>query len=292
LTPPPGLSDWELDQWLAVSPDEVTVAGRVLRGDALLQWKYDRYMQDYLACVQGIDDNVGRFVEFLDREGLTANTVVIYTSDNGWYLGDLGLYDKRFMYEPGLRVPLIAAGPGITAAKVSDQLVANIDLAPTFLEVAGLPVPDWMQGRSLAPLLRGEMPTDWRTSIYYRYYHDPGHHNTAAHFGVRTATHKLIHYWNKDAWELFDLVVDPHEQHNLLFAPADASRLDVSQQFQDLKAEIERLQILYKDNGQFADPSTWPKSSADGPFNKTPRGTLTVNEAIRLSTSQSSNISR
>ncbi len=252
-----------------------------LKDRELIKWKYQRYMQDYLACVQGVDDNVGKILDHLDKAGLAENTIVIYSADNGWYLGDLGLYDKRFMYEPGLRVPLIARGPGIKPAATPAQFVANIDLAPTFLDLAGLPVPDTMQGRSLAPLLRGESPADWRTSIYYRYYHSPGHHNTAAHLGVRTATHKLIHYWKKNAYELFDLSSDPTEQNNLLSTEDAAKKPGVAKAFAELKAEIARLQKEFKDDGQFADSSTWPKDGADGPFNdKKPAGTKTVNEAI------------
>jgi arylsulfatase A-like enzyme len=260
---------------------EVEVDGAVLTGADLVRWKYRRFMQDYLACVQGVDDGVGRVLDWLDAEGIAADTIVIYTTDNGWYLGDLGLYDKRFMYEPGLRVPLLAKGPGIAAGATPDQFVGNIDLAPTILDLAGLPVPDWMQGRSVAPLLRGERPADWRTSVYYRYYHDPGHHNTRAHYGVRTATHKLIHYWKQDAWELFDLVKDPTEQHNLLFDPEEARRPEVATVFAELKAEIARLQREYGDDGLYADPKTWPAGSADGPFDgKQPLGTKTVAEAI------------
>jgi arylsulfatase A-like enzyme len=159
------------------------------------------------------------------------------------------------------------------------QLVANIDLAPTFLDLAGLPIPESMQGRSLAPLMRGESPADWRTSIYYRYYHDPGHHNTRAHLGVRTATHKLIYYWTKNAYELFDLTRDATEQNNLLHSAAD--RLEVAAKFAELKSEITRLQELYKDDGKYADPATWPKGSSDGPFEgKRPLGVKTVREAI------------
>jgi len=255
-----------------------------LAGDALVAWKYQRYMQDYLACVQGVDDEVGRLLDHLDAEGLADETIVIYTSDNGWYLGDLGLYDKRFMYEPGLRVPLIARGPGIVAG-TPDPLVANIDLAPTFLDLAGLPVPASMQGRSFAPLLRGERPADWRRSVYYRYYHDPGHHDTRAHYGVRTTTHKLIHYWKKDAWELFDLRVDPDEQRNLLFDPADAARPEVSRLFAELKAEIVRLQAEFGDDGLYADPASWPPGGVDGPPARKlePLGRSTATEAIRLS---------
>jgi arylsulfatase A-like enzyme len=240
-------------------------------------------MRDYLACVQGVDDGVGRVLDYLDQAGLAKNTIVFYSADNGWYLGDLGLYDKRFMYEPGLHVPLLARGPGVKAGHLPAQFVVNIDLAPTFLDFAGLPVPASMQGRSIVPLLRGEAPADWRASVYYRYYHDPGHHNTAAHLGVRTATHKLVYYWKKDAYEMFDLVRDPAEQHNLLYDPAEARRPDIAARFAELKAEIARLQKEYKDDGQYADPATWPQDSSDGPFgDKQPIGAKTAAEAIAL----------
>ena len=281
LEPPAGLSPRERHQWLAVKPTEVEVDGRMLTGRELIRWKYQRYMRDYLACVQGVDDSVGQVLDWLDREGLTDETIVIYTTDNGWYLGDHGLYDKRFMYEPGLRVPLIARGPGIRAGHTPDQFVANIDIAPTIVDLAGLPVPDEMQGRSVAPLLRGERPADWRTSVYYRYYHDPGDHNTRAHYGVRTATHKLIHYWKKDAWELFDLVKDPTEQHNLLFDPTEAARPDVVVLFADLRAELGRLQQLYGDDGRYADPATWPTGKVTGASDgKKQLGRMTVVEAV------------
>ena len=284
LEPPDDLKGPARNQWLNAKPMEVTVDGKTLTGRELVKWKYQRYMRDYLACVQGVDDNVGKVLDYLDKNGLAKNTVVIYSADNGWFLGDLGLYDKRFMYEPGLRVPLIARGPGIKTGITPGQFVANIDLAPTFLDLAGLPVPASMQGRSLAPLLRGESPADWRTSIYYRYYHDPGHHNTAAHLGVRTATHKLIYYWKKDAYEMFDLTTDPTEQHNLLYSEDEAKKPEVAKRFGELKAEIARLQKEYKDDGQYADPATWPKGSADGPFDdKKPLGVKTVAEAMAAS---------
>ena len=252
-----------------------------LAGDDLLRWKYRRFMQDYLACVQGVDDSVGRVLDFLDEAGLARDTVVIYSTDNGWFMGEHGLYDKRFMYEPGLRVPLAARGPGVKPGVVASQFVVNVDLAPTFLDLAGVAVPGWMQGRSLVPLLRGESPADWRTSIYYRYYHDPGHHDTRAHYGVRTATHKLIHYWRKGAWELFDLVADPHELHNLLFDPAEASKPGVVATFAALKAEIAGLQGQFDDDGRYADEASLPRDDVDGPFEgREPLGTKTVTEAI------------
>jgi arylsulfatase A-like enzyme len=281
LSPPTDLSAPELAKWNNIKPMELEVDGRVLKGEELVKWKYQRYMQDYLACVQGVDDGVGKILDYLEQSKLAENTIVIYSADNGWYLGDLGLYDKRFMYEPGLRVPLLVRGPGVVSGIVPEQFVANIDLAPTFLDLAGIEIPSSMQGASIAPLLRGESPQDWRTSVYYRYYHDPGHHNTAAHLGVRTATHKLIYYWKQDAYEMFDLVADPSEQHNLLYSADEAKQPAISAKFAELKAEIERLQKQYQDDGRYADPDTWPKGSADGPFNdKESIGTKTVSEAI------------
>ncbi|MFO0816934.1 MAG: sulfatase [Pirellulales bacterium] len=288
LTPPADLKGPALQKWLNENPKEVLVDGKLLTGKELVQWKYQKYMRDYLACVQGVDDSIGKVLDYLDETGLAANTIVIYTADNGWYLGDLGLYDKRFMYEPGLNVPLIARGPGVKAGTVPQQFVVNIDLAPTFLDLAGLSVPSFMQGRSLAPLLRGESPQDWRTSVYYRYYHDPGHHNTVAHYGVRTATHKLIHYWKQNAYELFDLTVDPTEQRNLLFDPQDAQKPAVAAKFAELKAELARLQKQYQDQeDRFANPATWPAGSADGPWSDyQPTGVRTVSEAISASQQQ------
>jgi arylsulfatase A-like enzyme len=283
LEPPTELEGPARNQWLQQKPMELTVDGKTLGGKELVRWKYQRYMQDYLACVQGVDDGVGKVLDYLDQTGLAKSTVVIYSADNGWYLGDLGLYDKRFMYEPGLRVPLLARGPGIRAGLVPAQFVVNIDLASTFLDLAGLPIPASMQGRSLVPLLRGTAPADWRTSVYYRYYHDPGHHNTAAHLGVRTLTHKLIYYWKQNAYEMFDLTQDPTEQHNLLHSAAEAREPEIAATFAALKAEIARLQKAYRDDGRYADPATWPAGSADGPFDdKQPLGTRTVAEAISL----------
>jgi arylsulfatase A-like enzyme len=281
LTPPEGLEGRERGAWNGKKPTEVTVNGRALTGKELTKWKYQRYMQDYLACVQGVDDGVGKVLDYLDKHGLADNTIVIYSADNGWYLGDLGLYDKRFMYEPGLRVPLLARGPGIKAGSTPGQFVANIDLAPTFLDLAGLPIPDFMQGRSLAPLLRGESPADWRDSVYYRYYHDPGHHDTRAHYGVRTKTHKLIYYWNKDVYEMYNLVDDPTEQRNLLHIAGTELNAQTSAKFEELKNELKRLQAEFKDDGQYADPATWPKGGSDGPFDgKELVGTRSVSQAI------------
>ena len=264
-------------QWLNAKPMEVEITApdgtkRTLTGRELVKWKYQRYMQDYLACAQGVDDSVGEVLDYLDRTGLAKNTIVMYSSDNGWYLGDLGMYDKRFMYEPGLHIPLLARGPGIKAGGVTTRFAVNADFAPTFLELAGVKIPADMHGKSLVPLLRGETPADWRTSIYYRYYHDPGHHNTRAHYGVRTATHKLIHYWKKDAWELFDLTKDPTEQKNVAADPAFAGKLA------ELKAEITRLQKQLGDTGQFADAI--PRDGVDAPLDVPKLGIKSIKEAV------------
>jgi arylsulfatase A-like enzyme len=263
LEPPPELKGAERNRWLNVKPTEVEIEvkgeKKVLRGEALNAWKYQRYMQDYLGCIQSVDDNVGRLLDWLDTNGLRENTIVIYTSDQGFFLGDLGMYDKRFMYEPSIRMPFLVRWPAaIKPGSVQDRLAINPDFAPTFLDAAGVAVPPEMQGRSLVPLLKGESPADWRTSFYYRYYHDPGHHNTRAHYGVRTETHKLIYYWRKDQWELFDLRQDPHELRNLYSDPAQQPLVA------KLKAELSRLKRELKDNDEFAD--RLPPDGVDGPF--------------------------
>ena len=257
LTPPGELKGAARNQWLNVSPEEVTVDGRSLKGDELLKWKYQRYLQDYLACVQSVDDSVGHLLDYLDQSGLKENTVVIYSSDQGFFLGEHGLYDKRFMYEPSLRMPFLVRWPGvIKPGSTQTGIAINPDFAPTFCELAGVPVPAEMQGRSLVPLFRGEVPGDWRKSMYYRYYHDPGHHNTRAQIGVRTLTHKLIWYWKKDQWELYDLVKDPEEMKNLYDDPAAAAVRE------ELKVELQRLKKELRDEDQFARED--PPGTVDG----------------------------
>jgi arylsulfatase A-like enzyme len=265
LEPPAGLEGADRTAWLATKPDAVTttVDGQTvtLTGDALARWKYQRYMQDYLATVQSVDDSVGRVVEFLDRSGLGRNTIVVYTSDQGFFLGDHGLYDKRFMYEEALRTPFLVRWPaGIKPGTRSDAIGLNIDVAPTFLDAAGVAAPADMQGRSLLPVLKGRRPADWRTSMYYRYYHDPGDHNTRAHYGVRTQTHKLIYFWKKDQWELFDLVNDPHELHNLYGQPGH------EQLTATMKTELAKAKAAARDEDQLADILI--PNGVDGPVAK------------------------
>lgn len=219
-----------------------------LSGNDLVRWKYERYMDDYLACVQGVDDSVGHIADWLDQHNLGRNTVLIYTSDQGFFLGEHGLYDKRFMYEESLRMPLVVRWPDvIRPGSVSEEMVTNCDFAPTFLDLAGLPPSPDMQGQSLVPLFRGEHPQDWRTAFYYRYYHDPGDHNTRAHYGIRTGTHKLIYFWKQNEWECYDLVHDPNEMHNLYGDPAHAELVE------KLRKRMLELKQQMGDKDQYAD---------------------------------------
>ena len=265
LPPPADLQGQALTAWLGTKPDTVTttVAGRAvtLTGEALTRWKYQRYMQDYLATIQSVDEGVGRVLEFLDRSGLAHNTLVVYTSDQGFFLGDHGMFDKRFMYEESLRMPFLVRWPAAIKRRTRiDAMALNVDFAPTFLDAAGVAIPPGMQGRSLVPVLRGRTPADWRTSMYYRYYHDPGDHNTRAHYGVRTRTHKLIHFWKEDQWELFDLVHDPLELHNLYGQPGQDALTAT------LKAELQKVRQAARDEDQLAGEQ--PPNGVDGPVAK------------------------
>ncbi len=252
LEPPSGLAGPALQAWYQHNPKEVELVenGRtnILVGEELNKWKYQRYMRDYLACIQSVDDSVGRLLDYLDREKLSDNTLVIYTSDQGFFLGDHGLYDKRFMYEPSIRMPFLVRWPAVIKPGRHDaHLAINADFAPTFMDVAGLKIPADMQGRSLLPLLRNDNIPSWRESFYYRYYHDPGDHNTRAHYGVRTDTHKLIYFWKQGQWEMYDLQADSDEMHNLYADPRYKGIVD------KLKTELFRLKKELKDDDQFAD---------------------------------------
>lgn len=214
-----------------------------LTGEALKKWKYQRYIKDYLRCVAAVDENVGRVLDYLDEAGLKENTVVIYTSDQGFYLGDHSWYDKRFMYEESLRMPLLVRYPKeIKAGSVSKDIALNLDFAPTFLDFAGLDKPGEMQGDSIRSLLRGKTPGDWRTSMYYHYYEYPAVHMVKRHYGVRTQRYKLIRFYHDiDAWELFHLEKDPHELNNVYDKPEYANVV------KDLKAELRHLREKYRD---------------------------------------------
>mgnify|MGYP003308802210 CR=1 FL=1 len=194
-------------------------------GDDLLRWKYQRYIHDYCRTIHSLDRQVGRILDYLERNGMKDNTVVIYTSDQGFYMGEHGLYDKRFMYEEALRTPLIVSWPGhIEAGTSTDAMIQNIDYAPTILDMAGVRTPEDMDGTSFKDImLTGRIPSDWRKQIYYQYYDFPAVGSVRQHYGIRTERYKLIH-WKDDAagglpaideWELFDLASDPEEVHNV-----------------------------------------------------------------------------
>ncbi|MGA9277971.1 sulfatase family protein [Ilumatobacter sp.] len=219
--------------------------------DEEIDWRYQRYIKDYLRVVASMDDNIGRLLDYLDEHDLTDDTIVIYTSDQGFFLGDHGWFDKRLMYEESLRMPLLIRYPDqIGPGSTSDQIVTNVDFASTILDLCGLEIPDHVQGRSFAPVLRGEDPADWPDSMYYRYWmHNDGAHACPAHYGVRTRTHKLICYYNDPLdqpgargpanpieWELFDLVADPLEVDNLAGRPGSEAITA------ELRAELARVQ--------------------------------------------------
>jgi len=194
---------------------------RRLQGRELAEWKYQRYMRDYAKVVKSLDDNVGRVLDYLKEHDLLDNTLVVYTSDQGFYMGEHGWFDKRFMYEESLNTPLVMMLPkGLDARGDIDEMVQNIDYAPTFLELAGVDVPADIQGRSMLPLLKGEHPADWRDAIYYHYHEYPAEHAVKRHYGVRDSRYKLMHFYNDiDRWELYDLQEDPHELNNLYGKP-------------------------------------------------------------------------
>lgn len=215
-------------------------------GKALAEWKYQRYMRDYLACIQSLDENIGALLDYLEKNNLLDNTLIVYTSDQGFYMGEHGWFDKRFMYEESLRTPLLMRMPErFNRRGTVTEMVQNIDHAATFLELAGVNVPADIQGQSIVPLLRNEKPDGWRQSIYYHYYEYPDEHAVKRHYGVRTDRYKLIHFYDDiDEWEFFDLETDPHEMNNSINNPAYKKQID------ELKAELIRLQQQYDDNGK------------------------------------------
>lgn len=212
-------------------------AGKVSQKQ-LVQWKYQRYIQNYLETVKAVDESVGRLLTYLDDNGLAENTIVIYASDQGFYLGEHGWFDKRWMFEESLKMPFVVRWPGqIRPGSKPEAIIQNIDYAPTFLEFAGLPVPDDVQGKSLVPVLRGESQSV-RESLYYAYY-EIGEHAVPQHFGVRTMTHKLFYIPETDEWQMFDLVNDPQEMRSVYDEPA------YSEVRAQLHAEYDRLRIQF-----------------------------------------------
>jgi arylsulfatase A-like enzyme len=244
LTPPSGLTALERRAWDAYyEPRNAAFRAARLEGKDLVRWKYQRFLHDYLMCVKAVDEGVGQLLRFLDEEGLAASTVVVYASDQGFYLGEHGWFDKRWIFEESLRAPLLVRWPGVVApGSASAQLVANVDLAETFLGMAGLAIPPEMQGRSLLPLLKGQSPPDWRTSFYYQYFEYPKPHRVHPHYGVVTARYKLVHFESPDLdeWELFDLQEDPRELRDVSAVPAYRAVMA------GLRRELERLRAELK----------------------------------------------
>jgi arylsulfatase A-like enzyme len=222
-----------------------------LSGADLTRFKYQRYMQDYLACIAAVDKSVGEILNYLKENGLDKNTIVIYASDQGFYLGEHGWFDKRFMFEESYRTPLLIEWPGKTKpGSVNEDIVSNVDLAETFLEMAGVKIPSDMQGRSIVPVLNGRTPSNWRKEHYYHYYEYPAVHSVKRHYGISTARYKLIHYYyDIDEWELFDREADPQELRNLYNDPSYASVKA------NLYKRLKKLMAKYKDHEETNKPS-------------------------------------
>lgn len=209
----------------------------------IAQWKYQRYMHDYLGCILSVDRNIGRVLDYLDQHDLAKNTIVVYSSDQGFYLGEHGWYDKRFMYEPSLHMPLLIRYPPLIKPDTQiDKMVVSIDFAPTLLDFAGISKPKDMQGVSFKPLLAGNT-TSWRKSMYYHYYEYPDAHRVLPHFGIRTERYKLICFYegSSKSWELFDLQTDPDEMVNLYHQAGMKTRINT------MKHELKQLMVQYKD---------------------------------------------
>ncbi|MGL6096261.1 MAG: sulfatase family protein [Fimbriiglobus sp.] len=212
-------------------------------GPDLVRWRLNRYMHDYLGCIKAVDESVGKVLDYLDAEGLADNTIVVYASDQGFFLGEHGWFDKRWIYEESLRTPCLVRWPGVTKpGTATADIVSNLDFAPTLLEAAGVPVPANVQGRSLVPILKGQTPADWRKSFYYHYYEFPGPHDVRKHYGVVTDRHKLVRFYDPavDSWELFDRKSDPKELTSVYGKPEYAAVQ------KELEAELARLRAELK----------------------------------------------
>ena len=245
----------QLSSWRAFyGPRDKAFHEANLSGKELVRWKFQRYAKNYLRCVRGVDDSVGKIQDTLKNLKLDDNTVVIYSSDQGFYIGDHGWYDKRWMYEESLMMPLIVKWPGVTKPDSrSVQMVQNLDYAQTFLEMAGAEIPSNMQGRSLVPILKNGKADDWRQSIYYHYYEYPSVHMIPRHYGIRTERYKLIHFYQfGNEWEMYDLKEDPDELTNI-YGKADKKSLQ-----KDLKEQLVAIRKFYDDNTDVSEkPEEW-----------------------------------
>jgi arylsulfatase A-like enzyme len=243
------MSPEQLKVWRAhYAPRDEAFRKAKLSGKDLIRWKFQRYAKNYLRCVKGVDESVDRLQKELTRLGLDKNTIVIYSSDQGFYIGDHGWYDKRWMYEESLKMPLIVKWPGvIKPGSRETELVQNLDYAQTFLEIAGATQPKDMQGLSLVPLMKGEKPEKWRSEIYYHYYEYPSVHMVPRHYGIRTKRHKLMHFYQfKNEWEMYDLNKDPDELSNL-YGKKETMKLQ-----NKLKQRLKNLQNSYEDESDMS----------------------------------------
>ena len=244
LKPPGNLTPDQKRAWDAYyEPRNKAFAEAKLEGKELVRWKYNRYLHDYLGCIKSVDESVGKVLDYLDKEGLAENTIVVYASDQGFFLGEHGWFDKRWIFEESIRTPMLVRWPGHAKAGLANaDLVSLLDLAPTFLAAAGVPIPADVHGKDLAGVLKGETPADWRKSFYYHYYEHPGPHNVPRHYGVVTDRYKLVHFYDKaiGSWELFDLKADPKELKSF-YGQADYAAIQ-----KDLHAELSRLRAELK----------------------------------------------
>lgn len=261
--------DLTMDSDLKVGPSHVSnplfearnidYAAKKPIGKDLIRWKYQQYVKDYLRCVKAVDDGVGRVMDTLKSTGLDENTIVIYASDQGFYMGEHGWFDKRWIYEQSLHMPFIIRWPGVVKpGQRFTPFIQNIDYAATFVDIAGGRAPDQLHGASIVPILRGNTPKDWRKSVYYHYYDKDGSHNVENHYGVRTERYTLAYYYGTREWELFDNKKDPNQMKSVY---SDAR---YTQTIVDLKLELQQLRELYKDTTNEAKVE---KGGADGrPF--------------------------
>ncbi|MBM3865994.1 MAG: sulfatase [Verrucomicrobia bacterium] len=264
--PPPNMTPEQRKVWEAYyEPRNARFRAANLQGKDLVRWRYQRYMHDYTGTVRAVDEGVGRLLDYLDKEGLAENTIVVYSSDQGFFLGEHGWFDKRWIFEQSLRTPLLVRWPGVSrAGGVSKDLVSTLDFAQTFLDAAGLPAPVEMQGRSLRPILAGNRPADWRTAFYYQYFEWPTPHRVRPHYGIVTDRYKLVHFFGtaEDYWELYDSEKDPRELRNVLGDPAyAAARKHLEEQLVQLRRELKVPAVI---------PPEW-LGRAGGGANKAPK---------------------
>ncbi len=254
---PEQLKIWR-DAW---EPKDKAFHEANLTGDDLVRWKFQRYAKNYLRCVKGVDESVGRIMDTLKQEGLAENTVVVYCSDQGFYVGDHGWYDKRWMYDESMKMPFVIKWPDvIKPGSVDEHLIQNIDYAATFLEMAGADIPEDIQGESLVPLLTGKADADWRTSLYYHYYEFPSVHMVPRHYGIRTERFKLMHFYEfGEEWEFYDLEKDPDELKNLYGKSRYAKLIELH------KAELKQLQEQYGEDSDISEkPLEWQMNQRKG----------------------------